>query len=108
MPTVSLPSGLLSQSPLPRSRRSRRSSAAIAAALVRRSVGALSAGRHTCLHCHRTPLIGERVYLYAAGPDAEEIVCELCRPARRAAPDRTLLVRSPEQAGAVRAVPRPT
>jgi hypothetical protein len=100
MPTVSLPS--------PLARRPRRSSSAVAAALVRRSVGALSAGRHTCRHCHRTPLVGERVYLYARGAQDEEIVCELCRPLRVAAPDRTLLVRSAEQAGAVRTVPRPT
>jgi hypothetical protein len=95
MPTVSLPS--------PLARRPRRSSSAVAAALVRRSVGALSAGRHACRHCRRTPLTGECVYVYGA-----DIVCELCRPLRAAAPDRTLLVRSPEQAGAVRAVPRPT
>jgi hypothetical protein len=52
--------------------------------------------------------VGERVYLYASGPDREEIVCELCRPLRVAQPVRSLLVRSPEQAGAVRSVPRPT
>jgi hypothetical protein len=98
MPTVSLPSSL--------ARRPRRSSSAVAAALIRRSVGALSAGRHTCRHCHRTPLVGEMVYLYAKGKDEEEIVCELCRPLRVAAPDRTLLVRAAEQAGAVRTVPR--
>jgi hypothetical protein len=100
MPTVSLPASL--------TRRPRRSSSAVAAALVRRSVGALSAGRHTCRHCHRTPLVGEQVYLYARGAHDEEIVCELCRPLRVAAPDRTLLVRAAEQAGAVRTVPRPT
>ena len=100
MPTVSLPS--------PLARRPRRSSSAVAAALVRRSVGALSADRHTCRHCHRTPLVGERVYLYAKGAHDEEIVCELCRPLRVAAPDRTVLMRSAEQAGAVRTVPRPT
>ena len=100
MPTVSLPSSL--------ARRPRRSSTAVAAALVRRSVGALSAGRHTCRHCHRTPLVGERVYLYAKGAHDEEIVCELCRPLRLAEPDRTLLVRPAEQPGAVRTVPRPT
>jgi hypothetical protein len=95
MPTVSLPG--------PLARRPRRSSSAVAAALVRRSVGALSAGRHTCRHCHRTPLVGECVYVFGA-----DLVCELCRPLRAGAPDRTLLVRSPEQAGAVHRVPRPT
>ena len=103
MPTVSLPSGPRG---FPLARRSRRSSATMAAALVRRSVGALSAGLHACRHCHRTPLVGEHVYLYAHGADSEEIVCELCRPLRVAQPSRTLLVRSPEQAGAVRTMPR--
>ena len=93
MPTVSLPGSL--------ARRPRRSSTAVAAALVRRSVGALSDRRHCCRHCRRTPLVGECVYVYG-----EELVCELCRPLRRSAPDRTLLVRSPEGAGAVRTVPR--
>jgi hypothetical protein len=100
MPAVSLPGSF--------SRRPRRSSTAVAAALIRRSVGALSAGRHTCRHCHRTPLVGEMVYLYAKGAHDEEIVCELCRPLRVAQPDRTLLVRPAEQAGAVRTVPRAT
>ena len=66
-------------------------------ALLRRSVGALSDERPLCVHCHRTPLIGERVYLYA-----ERIVCELCRPRRREAPQRSELVRSPEHKRAVR------
>ena len=66
-------------------------------ALLRRSVGALSDERPQCVHCHRTPLVGERVYLYA-----ERIVCELCRPRRREAPERSELVRSPEHKRAVR------
>ena len=103
MPTVSLPT---THRGFPLPRRSRRPSGAIAAALVRRSVGALAAGLHACRHCHRTPLVGERVYLYAAARDQEEIVCELCRPLRRVQPERSLLVRSPEQAGAVRPVRR--
>jgi hypothetical protein len=43
------------------------------------------------------------VYVYGS-----DLVCELCRPLRAASPDRTLLVRSPEQAGAVRMLARPT
>ena len=50
--------------------------------LLRRSVGALVADRHRCADCGRSPLVGERVHLY----DRDEIVCELCRPLRRAAP----------------------
>ena len=66
-------------------------------ALLRKSVGALTDKRALCVHCHRTPLVGERVYLYA-----QAIVCELCRPRRRNAPERSELVRSPEHARAVR------
>lgn len=99
MPTVSLPSPTRG---LPVLRRGRDNAAALEAALVRRSVGALEGDRHACRHCHRTPLVGEHVYLYVLGRHREEIVCELCRPRRTAAPDRTLIVRSPEQ-GSVRA-----
>jgi hypothetical protein len=75
--------------------------APIAQALLRRSVGLLTEERPRCAHCHRTPLVGERVYLYA-----QAIVCELCRPRRRGAPERTELVRSPEHKRAVRVRPR--
>ena len=59
----------------------------------------------TCRHCHRTPLVGEHVHVYGSGRRGEEIVCELCRPLRTAAPERTVLVRSAEQRATVRAVP---
>jgi hypothetical protein len=73
--------------------------------LLRRSVGALGAGRPRCHHCHRNPLVGERVYLYAAAGD-ERLVCELCRPLRREPPQRTELIHSPEHHRAVKALPR--
>ncbi len=66
-------------------------------ALLRKSVGALAARRDRCAHCHRTPLVGERVYLYG-----QRLVCELCRPLRREAPERSELVHSPEHKRAVR------
>jgi hypothetical protein len=69
--------------------------------LLRHSVGALSARRHTCVHCHRTPLVGEIVHMYG-----ERLVCELCRPRHREPPGRTEPVRSPEHDRAVRARPR--
>jgi hypothetical protein len=75
--------------------------APIAQALLRKSVGLLADERPRCAHCHRTPLVGERVYLY---PQA--IVCELCRPRRPNAPERSELVRSPEHKRAVRVRPR--
>jgi hypothetical protein len=73
--------------------------------LLRRSVGALGAGRPRCHRCHRNPLVGERVYVYelAAG---EQVVCELCRPLHRQAPQRSELVHSPEHQRAVKALPR--
>lgn len=69
-------------------------------ALLRKSVGALAARRELCVHCHRTPLVGERVYLYG-----QRLVCELCRPLRREAPERSELVHSPEHKRAVRVRP---
>ena len=91
MPTVSHPRAL---------RRIRSRAFAIESALLRASVDALSDRRHECRHCHRTPLTGERVYLYAAR-QGTDVVCELCRPLRAAAPDASELVRSPEQAASV-------
>jgi hypothetical protein len=69
--------------------------------LLRQSVGALSARRLGCFHCHRTPLVGEIVHMYG-----ERMVCELCRPLHREPPGRTESVRSPEHQRAVRARPR--
>jgi len=69
--------------------------------LLRKSVGNRDAPSTSCAHCHRTPLVGERVYHYA-----QAIVCELCRPRRRNPPERTELVRSPEHKRAVRVRPR--
>lgn len=82
-------------------RRVRLDMATIELALVRSSVGALVGTRTVCRHCRRTPLVGERVYLYARAKGGEEVVCELCRPLRASAPERSALVRSPEQAGSV-------
>lgn len=94
MPTVHAPRAL---------RRVRSRAFEIEAALLRASVDALSATRHRCRHCHRTPLVGETIHFYA-GRHRTEAVCELCRPLRVAEPDRTELVRSPEQASSVTAV----
>jgi hypothetical protein len=69
--------------------------------LMRRSMGQLGAGRPRCHHCHRNPLVGERVHLYG-----ERLVCELCRPLHREAPERSELVHSPEHRRAVKSVPR--
>jgi hypothetical protein len=74
--------------------------------LTRWSLHALGAGRPRCHHCHRNPLVGERVYLYAFSGGVERLVCELCRPLHREAPERSELVHSPEHRRAVKAVPR--
>ena len=69
--------------------------------LLRHSVGALVARRHGCVHCHRTPLVGELVHIYE-----DRVVCALCRSRHREAPARTEVVRSPEHDRAVRSRPR--
>jgi hypothetical protein len=69
--------------------------------LLRHSVGALSARRHGCVDCHRTPLIGEVIHIYGKG-----LVCELCRPRHRERPARSEIVHSPEHDRAVKARPR--
>jgi hypothetical protein len=61
-------------------------------ALLRRSVDALSDGCERCAHCHRTPLIGERVYVYESGT----VRCELCRALHREPPLASRLVHGPE------------
>lgn len=67
-------------------------------ALLRKSVGRLTAGRHACEDCGRTPLVGERVFVFARA----RIVCALCRPRRRGEPERTELVRHSERGQTVR------
>ena len=64
---------------------------------VRASMRALSGGREGCAHCHRTPLMGETIYLYG-----ERFVCELCRPLRRESPARIEIVHSAERDHTVR------
>jgi hypothetical protein len=66
--------------------------------LLRKGVGAREAGRHHCTDCGRTPLVGERVHVYARGA----VVCELCRPRRRAAPERSHTVHHSERGQTVR------
>jgi hypothetical protein len=74
---------------------------ALEQALMQRSVGESEAHRHRCVHCHRTPLTGELVHVYATA-GAERLVCELCRPLRREAPVRSELMHAPEHERAVR------
>jgi len=71
---------------------------ALELAMLKRSVGAIAAGCERCDRCHRTPLVGERVYVYDAG----RMLCELCRGLRREPPTGSRLVRGPEFGHAVR------
>jgi hypothetical protein len=58
---------------------------------VRSSMRALAESRRGCLHCRRTPLVGETVYFFG-----ESMVCELCRPLRHDEPGRGEIVHSSE------------
>jgi hypothetical protein len=70
-------------------------------ALLRRSMGDHETRRHRCVHCHRTPLTGEMVYVYGTF-SGERLVCELCRPQRREPPLRSELMHAPEHERSVR------
>lgn len=75
--------------------------------LLRKSVGALAANRARCATCHRTPLVGEVMHHYPSASrgsqaDEERLVCDLCRPAERRAPQRSEVIRSSERDRAVR------
>lgn len=61
-------------------------------ALLRRGLDERLAGSERCTCCHRTPLVGERVYAYPSGT----IACELCRPRQRGTPAATRTVHGPE------------
>ena len=59
-------------------------------ALLRNSVLRLEAGRDRCRTRHRSPLVGERMFVYANG----RAVCELCRTVRPDEPAEVHLVRA--------------
>jgi hypothetical protein len=66
--------------------------------LLRRGVGTLVAGRHHCRDCGRTPLVGERIFVY----EHERMACVLCASLRRSEPLRVEIVHSSEHGHAVR------
>jgi hypothetical protein len=61
-------------------------------ALLRRGVDEMAAGYERCKRCRRTPLTGERVYVYASG----EIACELCWAHQREVPLASRMIHGPE------------
>jgi hypothetical protein len=66
------------------------------------NVAPAGSARPSCVHCGRTPLVGEVLHVYeATGGDRH--VCELCRSRHREAPARSELVHSPEHHRAVKA-----
>jgi hypothetical protein len=71
-------------------------------ALLRRGVGELVAERVRCDRCQRTPLIGERMYVYAAGA----VLCELCRTRESSTPSHADVVHGPEFGHTLRIIDR--
>lgn len=71
--------------------------------LLRRGVGSLTADRHRCKDCDRTPLVGERIHVYER---QKGIVCELCSQLRRSTPITSELVRHSELGHTVRLTAR--
>ena len=71
--------------------------------LLRRGVGSLTADRHRCADCDRTPLVGERIHVYEREVG---IVCELCSQARRGSPLASEVMRHSELGQTVRLTAR--
>ncbi len=62
-------------------------------ALLRRGLDQrLAGGSEHCTTCHRTPLVGERIYEYPSGA----VACELCRRRERTPPHGSHVVHGPE------------
>jgi hypothetical protein len=60
--------------------------------LLRRGLDERLAGSERCTCCNRTPLVGERVYVYASGV----LACELCRERQQSQPLESRVVHGPE------------
>ncbi len=71
--------------------------------LLVRGVGSLTADRHRCIDCERTPLVGERIHVYER---CTGIVCELCSQLRRGVPLGSEIVRHSELGHTVRLTAR--
>lgn len=61
-------------------------------ALMRRGLDELAASSQRCDHCHRSLLVGERVYLYESGLAR----CALCRSRERSVPSDSHTIHGPE------------
>jgi hypothetical protein len=60
--------------------------------LLRRGMHQRAADVERCGRCHRTPLVGERIYVY----DRESVRCELCRDCETRTPVGSRVIRGPE------------
>lgn len=69
-------------------------------ALLRRGLDERAGGLEICARCHRSPLIGEWVYLY----DRQRVLCELCRSMQREAPSSAHLVHTPAYGNTLRII----
>ena len=49
--------------------------------LLKTSVRTMAAGRRSCSSCGRSPLIGERIQVFALRDGRERPLCDLCAPA---------------------------
>jgi hypothetical protein len=49
--------------------------------LLKTSLLSMAAGRCSCSSCGRSPLIGERVQVFAVRDGREQALCDLCAPA---------------------------
>lgn len=77
-----------------------RTMAELELALLRRGVDQRTAGLEGCASCFRTPLTGERVYLYDDG----RVLCELCRVRQRQTPLESHLVHTPAAGHSIRII----
>ena len=75
---------------------------ALELALLRRSLAGLHHASERCGGCHRTLLLGERVYEYATGA----VRCALCRDGERRDPDASHLVHGPAFGHTIRVLDR--
>jgi hypothetical protein len=72
-------------------------------ALLRKGLDERLAGSQRCTRCNRTPLVGERVYVYESGV----IACALCTSRQRGAPLQTRTVHGPEFGHTMRITDQP-
>jgi hypothetical protein len=71
-------------------------------ALLHRAMVQQAGVAHRCERCRRTPLIGERVYLY----ERDVMLCELCRASQRNPPSQSLLMHGPAFGSSIRITDR--